>query len=65
MRVKCKENNSNNTNFTVGKEYELSHNGVRCNLRDMLIHFEDYDRPRSFTIGIIFDFAMCKFEIVG
>lgn len=64
MRVKCIENRSNNTNFTHGKEYKVSPNGIRCDWH-MYCYFENWDRPHVFNIGKIFSFAMCKFEIVG
>lgn len=64
MRVKCIENRMNNSNFTEGKEYEASKEGVRCDWGGMWTKFKDWNRPKSFNKGDVFDFAMCKFEII-
>jgi hypothetical protein len=64
MKAKCVENKLNNTNFTIGKTYELSNNGMRTNWGGIWTHFKNYNKPKNFNIGSMFDFGMCKFEIV-
>lgn len=64
MKAKCIENKFNNTNFTIGETYELSKNAIRTNWARMWTPFEYYNKPKCFNIGDIFDFGMCKFEIV-
>jgi len=63
MQAKCIENQSNNSNFKLNEEYELSNIGIRTEWGGMLTHFEDWNRPKSFNVGTIFHFAMCKFKI--
>ena len=64
MIAKCIENKYNNTNFTKDKEYELSHDGIRCDWGGMWTKFRDWDKPTNFTFGSIFEFAMCKFQVI-
>lgn len=64
MKAKCIENKLNNTNFTIGKTYELSKNGIRTDWAGMWTHFADYNKIECFNIGSVFEFGTCKFEIV-
>ena len=64
MKAKCIENKLNNTNFTIGKTYELSKVGIRTDWGGIWTHFDNRDKPKCFNIGSIFDFGICKFEIV-
>lgn len=64
MKAICFENKCNNSNFTVGKVYELSNNGIRTNWGGIFVLFENYNKPKSFKIGSVFDFGLCKFKIV-
>lgn len=64
MRAKCIDNRYNNSNFTKDKEYEMSYNGVRCNWGGMWTKFRDWYKPNNFDVGSIFEFAMCKFQII-
>lgn len=64
MKVKCIENKFDNTNFTQGKEYEASPNGIRSDWGGMWTGFKDWNKPKSFKVGDIFEFAMCRFEII-
>lgn len=63
MKAKCIENKYGNTNFILGKLYEMSKDGVRCDW-GMWTKFENWNRPSSFKIMDVFEFAMCKFQIV-
>jgi hypothetical protein len=65
MKAKCIENECNNTNFTIGKTYELSEKWIRTDCSGMCCHFKDYNKPKSFNIGSTFYFGMCKFKIVS
>ena len=65
MKALCTENKSNNSNFTVGKIYEMHKNGIRTDWSGIFTSFKDYDKPDSFDVGSIFNFGMCKFEIVN
>lgn len=64
MTVKCIENRMNNSNFTKDKEYEASKDGVRCDWGGMWTKFSDWNRPKSFKVGDIFEFAECRFQII-
>ena len=64
MKAKCIDNRYNNSNFTKDKEYEMSYNGVRCDWGGMWTKFRDWDKPNNFDVGSIFEFAMCKFQII-
>lgn len=63
MKAKCIENKHNNSNFTEGKEYEMSEKGIRSDWGRMWAKFEDWNKPKNFNIGDVFEFAMCKFQI--
>jgi len=65
MRAKCIENEHGNTNFVKGKIYDMAKTGIRTEWGGTWIHFEDWNKPKTFDAGFIFDFAMCKFEICG
>lgn len=41
MKAKCIENKSNNSNFKLGKEYELFSTGIRTEWGGMRCLFED------------------------
>ena len=64
MKVKCVENECNNSNFTKGKEYEMTSNGIRSDWGGMWTAFKDWNKPKSFRVGETFKFAMCRFEII-
>ena len=64
MKARCIENKHNNSNFSKGKEYEMSQDGVRCDWGGMWTKFRDWDKPNNFDVGSIFEFAMCKFQII-
>ena len=59
MVAKCIENNFNNTNFVKEKEYEITENGIRCEWGGMWIENPHPD----VSVGTVFDFAGCKFEV--
>lgn len=63
MKAKCIRNQSNNSNFKLNKEYELSNTGIRTEWGGMICHFEDWNKPKTFDTGDVFDFASCEFEI--
>ena len=63
MQAECVTNSCNNTNFTVGKTYELCEIGIRSNWGGMWCHFNDRNKPHSFVKGTIFEFGMCEFII--
>ena len=65
MKAVCTENKLFNSNFTVGKIYDMNKNGIRTDWGGIFTPFEDYDKPSSFNVGTVFDFGMCKFEIVS
>ena len=64
MKAKCIENRMHNTNFTIDEEYEMSENGIRTDWGNMWCHFENWNKPKGFNIGIVFEFGHCKFEII-
>ena len=64
MKAKCIKNAMHNTNFSVDKEYEMSKEGIRSDWGGMWIHFSDWNKPKSFNVGNIFEFGHCQFEIV-
>ena len=64
MKAKCLENKMRNTNFTIGKIYDMSRDAIRTNWGGMWTHFKNYNKPKSFEVGHVFDFAFCKFEII-
>lgn len=64
MKAKCIENKLNNTNFTIGKIYELFKDGIKTDWGEICCHFKDCNKPKSFNVGNVFDFGMCKFKIV-
>ncbi len=63
MKARCIQNRYNNASFTEGKKYEMSKDGIRCDWGGVWTKFSDWDRPRRFYMGEIFNFAMCKFQI--
>lgn len=64
MKTKCVENKMNNSNFTKNKEYEMSETGIRCDWGGMWVKFSDWNKPLSFKVGSVFEFASCKFKII-
>ncbi len=64
MKAMCVENKFCNTNFTVGKSYELFKHGIRTNFGGICVSFHDCNKPENFEVGSIFSFGLCKFEIV-
>lgn len=65
MKAACIENKFNNSNFTVGKVYEMHKGGIRTDYSGIFTSFKDYNKPKNFNVGSIFDFGLCKFEIVS
>ena len=65
MKAKCIENSMNNTNFTEGKEYEMNKEGLRSDCAGMWVHFKDFNKPTDYSTGSIFNFGMCKFQIIN
>lgn len=64
MRQKCKciDNSYNNTNFTLNCVYEIEENvGI---WQPLLCAFSDWNNPGKLFKGMIFEFAMCKFEVL-
>ena len=56
MKVKCIENNSDNSNYTVGKEYLIINNRLTANfagLSDDKIEVKD-----------VFEYGLCKFQLM-
>ena len=64
LKAKCIENNSGNINFIKGNLYELSTIGIRTEIGGMWSHFSDWNMPKSFKNGSIFEFGVCKFKII-
>lgn len=62
MNCVCVENNYNNTNFTVGKNYEYKLDGhIRTDWANMWI--KDY---KAFEIeNGVFECGLCKFRVDG
>lgn len=62
MQCKCIDNSSNNGNFTLGRIYKVKENvGI---WQPILCRFSEWDNPGQLYKGIIFEFAMCKFEVL-
>lgn len=64
MKAKCVENKLDNTNFTIGKTYDMTEDAIRTDWGGLWRHFKAWNKPKSFETGNVFDFALCKFEIV-
>ena len=64
MKAKCINNDENNTNFTVGKDYELYESGIRTDWAKMWTYFYDWNKPVCFDTGSKFNFARCTFQII-
>lgn len=72
MVCKCIENSHGNTNFTVGKEYEMTKASrrendfgcIRTDFGGLFTAFQAYNKPKSYETGSVFEFALCKFEIL-
>lgn len=64
MKAKCIENNLHNTNFTIGKIYEMKTTAIRTDWGGMWVGFEDWSKPTNFNVGDVFEFGLCKFEII-
>ena len=56
----CKENKYGNTNFILGKTYEMSGNKLRCECGGMWIESDKEIEVRN----NIFHIGMCEFEKV-
>lgn len=62
MQCKCIDNKSNNGNFTLGRIYRVEENvGI---WQPILCKFSDWNNPGKLLEGTIFEFAMCKFEVL-
>lgn len=62
MQCKCIDNSSNNGNFTLDRIYRVEENvGI---WQPILCRFRDWDNPGKLSKGTIFEFAMCKFEVL-
>lgn len=63
MQCKCIANLYGNENFTLGRIYSVKENvGIWS---PILCRFGDWDNPGKLFEGLIFEFAMCRFEITG
>lgn len=62
MKCKCVKNSHNNSNFNLGDIYKVEENiGIWS---PILCRFRDWDNPGTLFKGMIFEFAMCKFEVI-
>lgn len=62
MQCKCIDNSSNNGNFMLGCIYKVKENvGI---WQPILCRFSEGDNPGQLYKGTIFEFAMCKFEVL-
>ena len=62
MQCKCIDNSRDNGNFTLGRIYRVEENvGI---WQPILCRFRDWDNPGKLFEGTIFEFAMCKFEVL-
>lgn len=64
IMCKCVSNPHHNSNFTVGKTYEVSMEGIRCNFGGMWIHFEEHSIPKELKSGHLFKAFMCGFLVL-
>ena len=62
MKCKCIDNSSNNGNFILRRIYRIEENvGI---WQPMLCRFGNWDNPGKLSKGTVFEFAMCKFEVL-
>ena len=62
MECMCIQNDYGNINFKLGQVYQCIENvGIQ---QPFLVCFKDWNNPGELIKGKIFEFAMCKFEVL-